>query len=247
MLFPVKILSSVWNINPIGVLHVGAHNAEESEDYRTFQWGKVFWIEAQEDLVNSIRKRLDPEVNTVIQATVWSESGVEMVFNVASNTQSSSLLNFGSHELDYPDITVTSSLKVTTETLESVIPSGAKFDFINLDIQGVELEALKGLGKYFDQINWIYTEVNKEDVYRDCSKVKDIDEYLEGKGFKRIATRWIRGQGWGDALYVRKSIRISLWTRIKSAKVKIDWVISKLPSIYNVIRRFRNNFAKNMN
>lgn len=247
MLFPVKTLSSVWKINPIGVLHVGAHNAEESEDYRTFQWGKVIWVEAQQDLINSIRKKLDPAMNTAIHATVWSQSGIEMVFNVASNTQSSSLLNFGSHEADYPDITVTNSHKVITETLESVIPPDAKFDFINLDIQGVELQALKGLGKYFDQINWIYTEVNKEEVYKDCSKVKDIDEYLEGKGFKRIATRWIRGQGWGDALYVRKSIKISLWTRTKSTKAKIDWIVSKLPSIPNMIRRFTSNFARNTN
>ena len=247
MLFPVKTLSSVWKINPIGVLHVGAHNAEESEDYRTFQWGKVIWVEAQQDLINSILKKLDPAMNTAIHATVWSQSGIEMVFNVASNTQSSSLLNFGSHEADYPDITVTNSHKVITETLESVIPPDAKFDFINLDIQGVELQALKGLGKYFDQINWIYTEVNKEEVYKDCSKVKDIDEYLEGKGFKRIATRWIRGQGWGDALYVRKSIKISLWTRTKSTKAKIDWIVSKLPSIPNMIRRFTSNFARNTN
>jgi FkbM family methyltransferase len=247
VLFPVKTLSSVWKINPIGVLHVGAHNAEESEDYRTFQWGKVIWVEAQQDLINSIRKKLDPAMNTAIHATVWSQSGIEMVFNVASNTQSSSLLNFGSHEADYPDITVTNSHKVITETLESVIPPDAKFDFINLDIQGVELQALKGLGKYFDQINWIYTEVNKEEVYKDCSKVKDIDEYLEGKGFKRIATRWIRGQGWGDALYVRKSIKISLWTRTKSTKAKIDWIVSKLPSIPNMIRRFTSNFARNTN
>lgn len=56
MLFSVETLSSVWNIHPIGVLHVGAHNAEESEDYKSFNWGNIFWIEAQKDLINSIKK-----------------------------------------------------------------------------------------------------------------------------------------------------------------------------------------------
>lgn len=45
-----------------------------------------------------------------------------MTFNVASSTQSSSLLNFGSYKEDYPDITVIDSHKVMTETLERVIP-----------------------------------------------------------------------------------------------------------------------------
>lgn len=238
------MLSSVWNINPTGVLHVGAHNAEESEDYQSFNWGNVFWIEAQKDLINSIQKKLNPAVNTVIHATVWSESGIEMIFNVASNTQSSSLLQFGSHKEDYPDITVTNSHKVITETLERVIPPDAKFDFINLDIQGVELEALKGLGRYFDQVKWIYSEVNKGDVYEDCSKIQEIDKYLESKGFKRASTRWVRGQGWGDALYIRKTLRLSVWVRIKSAQARVSWGLSQIPSVRNAARRIAKKLKK---
>lgn len=79
-------------------------------------------------------------------------------------------------------------------------------DFINLDIQGVELQAIMSLGVLIDQVNVIYTEVNKRQVYVGCNLIQDIDAYLKKYGFRRIATRWQRRSGWGDALYVNQKI-----------------------------------------
>ena len=82
--------------------------------------------------------------------------------------------------------------------------SDSVVDFINLDIQGAELEAIKGAEKILTQIKWIYTEVNKADVYVGCAKVWEIDEYLKRFGFTRIATRWSFRDDFGDALYSKE-------------------------------------------
>jgi len=74
--------------------------------------------------------------------------------------------------------------------------------FINLDIQGVELRAIKGLGEYLSHIDYIYTEVNEDSVYENNDLLKDIDKYLLLKGFSRKETCIINGN-WGDALYTR--------------------------------------------
>ena len=54
-------LTKIWNVRPTGVIHVGAHQAEESADYTRLEWGNVIWVEAQPDLAAELAKTLDPQ------------------------------------------------------------------------------------------------------------------------------------------------------------------------------------------
>jgi hypothetical protein len=76
-------------------------------------------------------------------------------------------------------------------------------NFLNFDIQGVELRALKSMEKYLQHVDYIYTEVNTEDVYKGCDRMDDMDKYLSNFGFKRAATHVITHVGWGDAFYIK--------------------------------------------
>ena len=49
------------------------------------------------------------------------------------------------------------------------------------------------------------SEVNRDDVYKDCPMVEDLDEYLGGYNFKRVETTWDGGT-WGDALYIKTKL-----------------------------------------
>lgn len=119
------------------------------------------------------------------------------------------------HKKFYTDVFVNSVEEKITITLDDLLPADCFFDFINLDIQGAELNAIKGLGSRLNNVNWIYTEVNKKRLYKDIYLVADIDKYLSLYGFKRIATYWIPGVGWGDALYIKKDkVRYSILQRI---------------------------------
>jgi hypothetical protein len=74
---------------------------------------------------------------------------------------------------------------------------------INL-IQGVELKALKSTESYLHSIDYIYTEVNSDYVYKECSLVTEIDDYLKTFGFHRVETSWCENYRWGDAFYCKK-------------------------------------------
>lgn len=204
MFISVSELSKYWSIKPRGVLHVGAHLAEEASDYENFGWAPVIWVEAQPNLVKILNSKLNPLLHKVIEAAVWEKNGVPLKLHIASNSQSTSLLNFGSHTDSYPDITYISEIDVSTKRLDSIIKIDEMPNFINLDIQGVELSAIKSLGLLLDAVDYIYTEVNKVEVYEGCTLVDDLDRYLLAEGFKRVTTRWYSKQGWGDALYMRK-------------------------------------------
>jgi len=206
MLVPIRELVGDFNLRVSGVLHVGAHEAEEAIEYELFSWLPITWIEAQPELVSQLKRRLDATKHTVLEAAIYDENGKELTFHISTNSQSSSLLEFGTHANDYPDVSNFSQIKVKTKRLDAVLKDLTVPNFINLDIQGVELRALMGLGTLLNAVDYVYTEVNRIEVYKECDLVEEIDQYLLKNGFKRVATRWHWLQGWGDALYVRNEL-----------------------------------------
>jgi FkbM family methyltransferase len=207
MLIPVITLKEQFGVLPKSILHVGAHEAEELSEYQehwTEQNQPIYWVEGQPKLVEKLIEKLDKDKNVVISAYVWNIDGEVKNFMVSTNSQSSSLLTFGTHETKLPEIKIDRIEQVITSRLDSLLERNLVFEFINLDLQGVELQALEGLGTFLNKAKWIYTEVNKEEVYENCTKVQDLDRYLKSFGFRRIITLWCPGLGWGDALYVKK-------------------------------------------
>lgn len=204
MLIPIKDLVHIWKVKPDSVLHVGAHMAEEESEYRKHAWGPVTWIEAQPQLASELKEKLDPINNLVIEAAVWEKSGIEFDLKIASNSQSTSLLDFGTHSKTYPDITYVDNIKVKTVTLEEILPKNIHLDFMNLDIQGAELQALKGIGPRLTRVRWIYSEINSEEVYKSCTTLPELEAFLQDRGFIRLCTKWDHCKTWGDALFGRK-------------------------------------------
>jgi hypothetical protein len=52
------------------------------------------------------------------------------------------------------------------------------------------------------ELDYIYLEVNAEEVYKGCALLPDIDSYLKHYGFLRLATVMTKAN-WGDAFYKR--------------------------------------------
>ena len=65
------------------------------------------------------------------------------------------------------------------------------------------MKALKSMGDLLNNFDYLYLEVNKEYVYKNCCLVGELDKYLSKFNFKRIETKWCSNFGWGDALYIK--------------------------------------------
>lgn len=196
------------------ILHVGAHKGEEIDSYIASKNGieRLVWIESDPLLCANLQKEILNRnlsgIHRVIEATIWSKGGIEMVMHVASNSMSSSLLEPDTHLESYPSIKFESSVIRTTETLDAILGS-CEFDMLNLDIQGAELEALRGFKKGLSRgIELIYTEVNRKELYKGCAKLTDITNYLSQQDYRLVGVAW-DFHGWGDAVYLRRNIGIS--------------------------------------
>ena len=197
-----------WNLTMKNILHVGAHEGQEHDAYFENDVESVIWIEANSSIADSLRKRVDNR-NKVFTAVISDVDGKEVESNFTNNGQSSSILKLGVHKQLFPDVVVTDTRKMKTKTIKTLFNNNNlllnSIDFLNLDIQGAELLAMKGIGDSIGNIKAIYTEVNNQYVYEDCALIDEIDDYLSKFNFERVETRWWDNwQPWGDALYINK-------------------------------------------
>jgi FkbM family methyltransferase len=191
---------------PKGIIHLGAHLAEELEDYLQYDQKNVVWIEANPDLVQANFVRAKDCGHILLHGLIYDTDDLELDFHISNNLQSSSILEFQKHSSYHPHVEFTDTIKIKTSRLDSLLMSndidGSEIDFLNLDIQGVELRALKSMGSYLDSIKYIYTEINTGEVYKENDQLDDLDEFLRNKGFNRVETK-LTPYEWGDALYIK--------------------------------------------
>lgn len=207
MLIDFRKLFPRYNIKPKGVLHVGANVGEEAPVYDELGIKDVVWIEGNPDLIPKLVQNTKAYKHGVILACIGDVEGKEVNFNVSNNAgQSSSILELGTHKIAHPEVHYTESFLTKTRRIDVLFDSIGlgEIDFLNIDLQGAELMALRGMGELLHQFKWAYLEVNKADLYKGCALVEDIDMYMLGFGFKRVETLWCGNTGWGDALYIKK-------------------------------------------
>ena len=107
------------------------------------------------------------------------------------------------HLTHHPHVKFPSTEEVEVSCLDSY--DCFEYNFINMDVQGYELEVLKGGTKTLEKVDYVYCEVNRDEVYENNAYVEELDEFLKEYNMERVMTSW-EGQIWGDALYVRKNL-----------------------------------------
>lgn len=206
MLIHFNQLHKFFTIPITGILHVGGHECEELISYKEngVPPEKVYWVEAMTDKVSKMKCMNIPNI---FQGLIDDVDGKQVSFHITNNGQSSSILEFGSHSKHHPHVEVVQTQTLTTTRLDTLIDTNnipiEELNFLNLDIQGIELRALKSMEKYLKYFQYIYTEVNTEYVYKGCNLVGEIDEYLKQHGFIRVCTKMCCNFGWGDAFYIK--------------------------------------------
>ena len=200
MLIDFRTLFPKYNIKPSGVLHVGANVGEEAPIYLELGIKRQVWIEANPEIYLKLKANIAGNPEAVAYNFAAGDEQKTITLHKSNNgSQSSSILELGTHLQQHPEVHYIGDVDVPMMRLDSFYFEGC--DFLNMDIQGAELLALKGLGEKIKDFKWAYLEVNKAEVYKGCPLVEDIDFYLGAYGFKRVETKWVGN--WGDALYIK--------------------------------------------
>lgn len=216
MILDFPSLVAKHNIHIKGVIQVGAHFAEEYDTLRLMGVRFFVFVEPCKDAFNVLRDKFakiksDPNNNSIIaafnRALADYEGEAEMFTETVNNGQSNSLLAPKKHLEQHPSIVFNARETVMVCTLDSLdMDYGFEFNTTHvlntliMDVQGAELMVLKGATNTIKQIDYIYTEVNRDEVYENCAQVEELDSFLID--FDRVETQWVGN--WGDALYLRR-------------------------------------------
>lgn len=210
MLIPFRNILFKKNLK--GIIHIGAHECEELSEYIKKKIMNVIWIEANPEKYQIIESKITKYKNMILGKFAAGSNEKKSFLNIANNGQSSSLLELGTHQYSYPKIFYKNSVIVPVKPLDEwmskKIITRDDYNFLNIDIQGYELEALKGMQNQLKFVDYVYLEVNFREVYLNCSQLKEIDIFLDQYQFKRVGI-YRTNKGWGDALFVKDFININ--------------------------------------
>jgi hypothetical protein len=79
------------------------------------------------------------------------------------------------------------------------------YDFLNIDVEGAELDVLIGFEKYLDYINVIDLETTLDDRHKSGVSHEKIVQWLDEREFElREMSPSYEREMWGDSLFVRK-------------------------------------------
>jgi len=192
-----------------GMLHIGGHYGQEMKDYEENGIKNVIFFEPVTKNFNILKERIGNKGILVKTALGSSIGKIVMNIESANNGQSSSILEPEIHLKQYPHIVFNEKEEVEINTLDNYLKERTDLDIhnynmINIDVQGYELEVFKGGVETLSRIDYIKSEINNDEVYKNCAKVWELDDFLKPYGFKRVETDF-GGGAWGDALYVKRS------------------------------------------
>jgi FkbM family methyltransferase len=206
MIMPLEKIIKDINLDIRGVLHIGAHYGQEYNDYHIAGVRNMIFFEPVLSnfaaLVCVIPNT--PNIRAYRLALGNESKKVDMFIETANKGQSCSVLEPGTHLTMYPNIKFTLKETVNMERLDNISFDRGLFNMINMDVQGFELEVLKGAVDTLPFIDIIYTEVNTEEVYKGCAIMHEIDSFLWNFGFMRVCEAFPYGKAWGDALYIKQ-------------------------------------------
>jgi len=180
----------------IVVFDVGAHDGSSSLHYS--QW----WPKAKFELfepLEFLRKKasssfaLENRTNQIRihECIASNENGHAKFFISEYNDRdgiggSSSLLEPHLHLKEFPHVKFDKSKPMKTCRLDSLIEEGLIQvpHFIHLDVQGAELMVLQGLGIYIDQVQAIWMEVERKELYKGQPLIDEVSKFMLKAGFQ---------------------------------------------------------------
>lgn len=193
-----------WKIQPKGIIHIGANFCNERGFYA--QAGcddsKVVWVEAIPGICNRC-KQIFPHVTILNEAVSESEGDIEFMVS-SNNGESSSILDFAEHAQIYPSVTEAGRIKMRTISLPNMMNKynldPNNYDFLVMDIQGAEMNALRGMVDVISKFKFIVLEVSIFELYKTQGLLHDVMDFLRKYGFSLVDMD-MNAEGWGDALF----------------------------------------------
>lgn len=186
---------------PPAMLHIGGHHAEEAKRYAEAGFGeRVVFIEAMPEAHAICAHVAASHGQACLQALLWDQDGAELSFHVttdaAGNRWSSSVFELtAAHErwAEHVRARPLVQLQLQAHRLDTLVARhptllGVKFTHLVLDVQGAELQVLRGMGELLQQLplQTAVIESSATELYAGQALQAEVARFMRGVGFHCI-------------------------------------------------------------
>lgn len=199
-------------VSPRGVIYVGANDGEEFVQCKELGITNLIAFEPLTAPFERLRE-IHPDV-LAIKMALGSKHAFQPM-EVTENDKASSFLSridvedWKSHEVfkdwnmgQWPIVGYEKAEIVRFDEYMDGTYNPTDFNLLFMDVQGMELEALKGFGKFLHYFDGICVELSLNPVYKGEASGNEVSNWLADKGFARISDI----QKHDDVLFVRTKI-----------------------------------------
>jgi len=205
------------NIDDIIIFDVGSHSGHTIKRYRSiFPNSRIFAFEPTESSYKKLINQFYNDTKINVSLLGLSNKVDKMTFYLSKSENLNSFKEPNERAWGFEKAEITN---VDTNTLDNFCEKNNinYIDILKLDVQGSELDVLRGSQLFLSKskIGLIYVEWQVVPLYKGHSRYFKIGEYLGKFGYEFFNLYNINeatsGQlRWGDAIYISKNIRQDL-------------------------------------
>jgi len=245
----IKVLNSLPNTGQLTFVDIGAAG-EIQPRWKPFSH-KLNYIgfEPDDRSIGNIQNKSNNFLSYSIFPFALSHQKGDIEFNLTRDPEKSSTYESNDRLLKkFPNsqrYELTKKMKISSVSMDEILED--EVDFIKIDIQGGELNVLKGADATLEKTLGLELEIEFIDMYKSQPLFGDLCEHLSNKGFEFIdflnLCRWERenldGLGqciWGDALFLRSPEDIN-FNKLDIKKISAYFAILLVHRRFDLIAR----------
>jgi FkbM family methyltransferase len=183
-----KFFKQIKNLNTI--IDVGCNKGQFAlfANY-SFPKSTIYSFDPLSNVEKIYKSSLGNSGNCFFYPYAIGSNNVESIINVSNRDDSSSLLaNTKKQTTIYPGTQTVTTQKIEIKKLNNCLQTHnfKSPTLLKIDVQGFELECLKGAEECLDLVEYIYVECSYVILYENQALADEIIKWLENKNFKLI-------------------------------------------------------------
>ena len=174
-----------YNLDITGLIHVGTNYGYEMRWYQRMGINPLIGFEPLPSAVEQFRK-LYPDI-VLFPFALGDEDGLLGDLDVyAGDGQGSTLLHETQRD---PNVQLVERIQVPVRRFDNLwLPNTlVNVNCLVIDVQGFELQVLRGFGVCLDPINMISVELSRVPLYEGEAPAAEVCDWLGERGFMRIS------------------------------------------------------------
>jgi FkbM family methyltransferase len=194
---------------PEVILDLGSSDAIQSIEFSiVFPEARIFAFECNPPSIKVCNENILNLKNIeIIPKAVFNENGFIKFYPALVYKGASSLFKVSSNfdsikKLSQKEIKVEAT-RIDTWAKERKID---KIDIGWLDLQGVEYEALEGMGDLIYTVQALYVEVEQQEIYNGQKLYDDVVNFLKSKDFSMVKYHPSKPGWWGNAIFLNNKL-----------------------------------------